>query len=66
MFIYVIIGMLLFGYVKKIGVLNDVVNFEMFGSSMLLLFRLFILVGWNDVFELLLIKMFDCDENYLG
>lgn len=66
MFIYVIIGMLLFGYVKKIGVFDELVNFEIFGSSMLLLFCFFIFVGWNDVLELLLIKFLDCDENYLG
>lgn len=66
MFIYAIIGMSSFGYVKKTGALNDVVNFETFGSSMLLLFRLSTSAGWNDVLEPLLIKTPDCDENHLG
>lgn len=55
MFIYVIIGMFFFVYVKKIGVLNDVVNFEMFLNLMVLIFCFMIVVGWNDVLELLMI-----------
>lgn len=55
MFIYVIIGMFFFVYVKKIGVLNDVVNFEMFLNFMVLIFCFMIVVGWNDVLELLMI-----------
>ena len=66
MFIYAIIGMSSFGYVKKTGALNDVVNFETFGNSMLLLFRLSTSAGWNDVLEPLLIQPPDCDENHLG
>lgn len=66
MFIYAIIGMSSFGYVKKTGALDDVVNFETFGNSMLLLFRLSTSAGWNDVLEPLLIQPPDCDENYLG
>lgn len=66
MFIYAIIGMSSFGYVKKTGALDDVVNFETFASSMLLLFRLSTSAGWNDVLEPLLIQPPDCDENYLG
>ena len=38
-FIYAIIGINLFGHVKHQGVLDDVVNFETFGRSMMLLFR---------------------------
>lgn len=55
-----------FGYVKKTGALDDVVNFETFSSSMLLLFRLSTSAGWNDVLEPLLIQPPDCDENYMG
>ena len=66
MFIYAIIGMSSFGYVKKTGALDDVVNFETFGSSMLLLFRLSTSAGWNDVLEPLLIQPPDCDTNHLG
>lgn len=64
MFIYAIIGMSSFGYVKKTGALNDVVNFETFGNSMLLLFRLSTSAGWNDVLEPLLIQPPDCDEHH--
>ena len=38
-FIYAIIGINLFGHVKHQGALDDVVNFETFGRSMMLLFR---------------------------
>jgi hypothetical protein len=38
-FIYAIIGMSLFGYVKQVGALDDMVNFTTFGRSMQLLFR---------------------------
>ena len=39
-FIYAIIGMTIFGHVKHQGEINDLVNFETFGRSMQLLFRL--------------------------
>ena len=64
MFIYAIIGMSSFGYVKKAGALDDVVNFETFGNSMLLLFRLSTSAGWNDVLDPLLIEPPDCDPHY--
>ena len=54
-FIYAIIGMTLFGHVKHAGALNDQVNFETFGRSMQLLFRLTTSAGWNDVLEPLLV-----------
>ena len=38
-FIYAILGMSLFGHVKQVGALNDMINFETFGRSMQLLFR---------------------------
>ena len=66
MFIYAIIGMSSFGYVKKSGAIDDVVNFETFGSSMLLLFRISTSAGWNDVLEPLLVKPPDCDPGYKG
>lgn len=65
-FIYAIIGMSSFGYVKKTGALDDLVNFETFGSSMLLLFRISTSAGWNDVLEPLLIQPPDCDPYYKG
>ncbi|KAJ8670425.1 hypothetical protein QAD02_001684 [Eretmocerus hayati] len=60
-FIYAIIGMSVFGHVRKQGALNDMVNFETFGRSMQLLFRLMTSAGWNDVLESLMIQPPDCD-----
>ena len=66
MFIYALTGMSFFGHVKKTGALNDVVNFETFLNSMLLIFRLITAAGWNDVLEPLVIQPPDCDPNFKG
>eukprot|EP00794_Sanderia_malayensis_P009765 gene9765-10764_t len=66
LFIYAIIGMGSFGHVKKQGAINDVVNFETFGQSMLVLFRLATSAGWNEVLDSLMIQPPDCDPNYAG
>ncbi|TMW40821.1 hypothetical protein DOY81_014099 [Sarcophaga bullata] len=63
-FIYAILGMSLFGHVKLQGALDDMVNFQTFGRSMQLLFRLMTSAGWNDVLESLMIQPPDCDPNY--
>ena len=55
-----------FGYVKKTGALSDVVNFETFGSSMMVLFRLATSAGWNEVLDSLMITAPDCDPNLNG
>ncbi|XP_066593398.1 sodium channel protein 60E-like [Prorops nasuta] len=60
-FIYAIIGMSVFGHVRKQGALDDMVNFETFGRSMQLLFRLMTSAGWNDVLESLMVQPPDCD-----
>lgn len=65
-FIYAVIGMSLFGNVKRTGALNDVVNFENFGNSFILLFRIMTSAGWNDILDPLMIKPPDCDPNYKG
>ncbi|KAL0278106.1 UNVERIFIED_CONTAM: hypothetical protein PYX00_000018 [Menopon gallinae] len=62
-FIYAIIGMSVFGHVKQQGALDDMVNFETFGRSMQLLFRLMTSAGWNDVLESLMIQPPDCDPH---
>lgn len=49
MFIFAIMGMTFFGNVRHSGELTEIVNFETFSSSMLLLFRLCTSGGWNDV-----------------
>lgn len=63
-FIYAIIGMALFGHVIHSGALNEMVNFETFGRSMLLLFRLMTGAGWNDILNPLLIQPPYCDMTY--
>ena len=65
-FIYAIIGMSAFGRVKNEGTLDDIVNFETFGSSLMLLFRLSTGSGWNDVMNSLSIQPPDCDPYYEG
>jgi voltage-gated cation channel len=62
-FIYAIIGMSLFGHVKQVGALDDMVNFTTFGRSMQLLFRLMTAAGWNDVLEALMIQPPHCNLN---
>ena len=64
LFIYSILGMSSFGHVKKQGVLNDVVNFETFGNSMHILFRLATSAGWNDVLDSLMVRPPQCDLKY--
>jgi len=54
-FIYAIIGMSVFGHVKKQKAINDLVNFETFGRSMQLLFRsvhkLYLLIVQESYFK---------------
>ncbi|XP_015747869.1 PREDICTED: sodium channel protein 60E-like [Acropora digitifera] len=64
-FIYAIIGMSAFGHVKREGELSDTVNFETFGSALLLLFRLSTGSGWNDIMDALLLEPPDCDPSYM-
>ena len=64
--IYAIVGVTSFGFVKKTGALNDVVNFETFIRSFVLLFRLMTSAGWNEVLDSLMIRTPDCDSGYLG
>ncbi|KAJ6635625.1 Sodium channel protein 60E [Pseudolycoriella hygida] len=63
-FIYAILGMSLFGHVRLQGALDDMVNFQTFGRSMQLLFRLMTSAGWNDVLESLMIQWPDCDPHF--
>ena len=66
-FIFSIIGMSQFGYVKHEGAIDDVVNFETWVNSMMLLFRLATSAGWNDVLgPLLQDRPPDCDPDYMG
>ncbi|XP_064171574.1 sodium channel protein type 4 subunit alpha B-like isoform X1 [Anguilla rostrata] len=49
MFIFSIIGMSLFGHVKKMHGINDMTNFETFGNSMLSMFQTTTLAGWDGL-----------------
>ncbi|XP_031570121.1 sodium channel protein 60E-like [Actinia tenebrosa] len=64
MYIYAIIGMASFGNVKKQGELDDFVNFQTFGKSMMLIFRLSTGTGWNDILDALMVQPPNCDPNY--
>ncbi|XP_048586594.1 sodium channel protein 60E isoform X3 [Nematostella vectensis] len=66
MFIYAIIGMSSFGNIKKQGALNDLVNFETFSSSIILIFRLGTGTGWNDILDALVVQPPHCDPNFGG
>ena len=63
-FIYSIVGMSFFGYVKYNGALNEVVNFNTFLNSMMLLFRVMTAAGWNDVLDSLMIQPPHCDPDF--
>lgn len=67
MFIYAIFGMYNFAYVKKEAGINDVSNFETFGSSILCLFQVTIFSGWdgmlNAIFES---NWSDCDPDKIN
>lgn len=65
-FIYAIIGMSSFSYVKKSNGIDEVVNFETFGNSMLLLFRVGTAAGWNTILDPLMSQPPDCDETFEG
>lgn len=66
MFIYACIGMSLWGNIKHTGYLDDVVNFETFFSSLLLLFRIATAAGWNTILEPMMVTPPDCDPNMNG
>ena len=52
--IYAILGMQFFMDMPLVGSLNDVVNFQTFPTSAIILLRLMTGAGWNDVFDSLL------------
>jgi hypothetical protein len=49
MFIFAVVGMSFFKYVKHNGAVDNFVNMETFPNALLLLFRLCTSAGWNDV-----------------
>lgn len=62
-FIYAIMAMSIFGRLKHQGYINQVVNFETFGSSMCLLFRISTAAGWNGVLDSAMVQPPKCDPN---
>lgn len=62
MFIYAIVAMSQFAYVKKEAGIDDMFNFETFGSSMLCLFQITTSAGWDGLLSPILNKgPPDCD-----
>ncbi|KAM5279896.1 sodium channel protein type 7 subunit alpha [Ctenodactylus gundi] len=67
MFIYAIFGMYNFAYVKKEAGINDVANFETFGSSMLCLFQVTIFAGWDEMLNAISNSQWsDCDPDKIN
>ncbi|XP_060732614.1 sodium channel, voltage-gated, type I-like, alpha isoform X2 [Tachysurus vachellii] len=63
MFIYAIVAMSQFAYVKKEAGIDDMFNFETFGNSMLCLFQITTSAGWDGLLSPILNKPPDCDPN---
>ncbi|KAH9489938.1 hypothetical protein Btru_038304 [Bulinus truncatus] len=61
MYMYAIIGMSSFNRVKINGVFTEIINFQTFGNSFMLLLRLATSAGWNDILDALLIQQPYCD-----
>ncbi|GAB1286387.1 Sodium channel protein [Apodemus speciosus] len=67
MFIYAIFGMYNFAYVKKEAGINDVSNFETFGSSMLCLFQVTTFSGWDGMLDAIFNSQWsDCDPDKIN
>ncbi|KAI8789145.1 sodium channel protein 1 brain-like isoform X1 [Biomphalaria glabrata] len=63
MYMYAIIGMSSFNRVKINGVFTEIINFQTFGNSFMLLLRLATSAGWNDILDALLIQSPYCDTH---
>lgn len=67
MFIYAVFGMYNFAYVKKEAGINDVSNFETFGSSMLCLFQVTTFSGWDGMLDAIFNSQWsDCDPDKIN
>jgi len=66
MFIFAIVGMSQFKYLKENGVINQLFNFSTFGRAMLLLFQLCTAAGWSDVVDACSLQPPDCDTSWGG
>ncbi|XP_031414294.1 sodium channel, voltage-gated, type I-like, alpha isoform X2 [Clupea harengus] len=61
MFIYAILGMSFFAYVKKEDGIDDMFNFETFGNSMICLFQITTSAGWDSLLSPVLNTEPDCN-----
>jgi len=62
-YIYAVVGVAMFGYVRRQGTLNDQVNFERTPAAIVLMTRLATSAGWNDVLDAIMVAPPDCDAN---
>eukprot|EP00003_Mantamonas_plastica_P025079 TRINITY_DN4832_c2_g1_i1.p1 TRINITY_DN4832_c2_g1~~TRINITY_DN4832_c2_g1_i1.p1 ORF type:complete len:652 (-),score=247.12 TRINITY_DN4832_c2_g1_i1:68-2023(-) len=60
-FVYAVLGMNLFGTIKRQENLTRHANFERFGLSMLILFRISTGEGWNGIMRDCMVQPPDCD-----
>ncbi len=63
-FVFAIIGMILFGHVIRTGQMNENVNYETFAKSFLLTFRLCTASGWDAMLASTSIQAPFCDPDY--
>ncbi|CAK6977612.1 sodium channel protein type 4 subunit alpha-like [Scomber scombrus] len=61
MFTYAAVGMSAFPYVKKGAMINDLVNFETFPNSIMTMFMITTITGWDGLLYPLMSTPPDCD-----
>uniref|UniRef100_A0A3P9P9S2 Sodium channel protein n=1 Tax=Poecilia reticulata TaxID=8081 RepID=A0A3P9P9S2_POERE len=64
MFVFSIFGMSNFAYVKKGAMIDDIVNFETFGNSMISMFTITTLAGWDSLLYPIMNTPPDCDPDF--
>ncbi|XP_023204792.1 sodium channel protein type 4 subunit alpha B-like [Xiphophorus maculatus] len=64
MFVFSIFGMSNFAYVKKDSMIDDMINFETFGNSMISMFTITTLAGWDGLLSPILNTPPDCDPDF--
>ncbi|XP_062389380.1 sodium channel, voltage-gated, type I-like, alpha [Sardina pilchardus] len=62
MFIYSILGMSFFAYIKREDGIDDMFNFETFGNSMICLFQITTSAGWDSLLSPMLNDEPDCNR----
>ncbi|XP_054614770.1 sodium channel protein type 4 subunit alpha B-like isoform X2 [Dunckerocampus dactyliophorus] len=61
MFVFAILGMNSFAYVRKGAMMTDTFNFETFGNSMICMFTITTLAGWDGLLAPIMNTPPDCD-----